>query len=68
MNDPFVLQHNRWGTIHDFKNQRNGETSCGNGTGPATVKNGMTGNFSRRRLSKANAHPRAHPCKSCARS
>ena len=63
-NDPWVLQHDRWGTIHKFKNGREGETRCDNGTGPATVRNVMTGNFSRRRRSEAMAHPRAHDCRS----
>ena len=66
-NDPWMLQHDRWGTMHHFKNGRDGATRCGNGTGPATVANVMTGNFSRRRRSEAMAHPRARGCERCQR-
>ncbi len=37
INDPYVLQHDLWGTIHHFKNGRDGATRCGNGTGRATA-------------------------------
>jgi hypothetical protein len=51
--DKFVLQHERWGTIHQL--EKGNRTYCGNGN------NG--GNFKRKRLSKALAHPLARFCK-----
>ena len=53
MPDKFVLQHDRLGTIHQLK--PGGKTTyCGNGN--------SGGNYTRKRLSKANTHPKAHPC------
>lgn len=62
MNDPWCLQHDRLGTIHRFKDGHDGETRCGNGN--------SGGRFTRKRLSQAAAHPRAHDCgttKKCGR-
>ena len=56
--DPWVLQHEHWGTIHFFKNGVKGETKCGNGNKVMNVNT----SYSRKRLSKANAHPQAHRC------
>jgi hypothetical protein len=58
MPDKFVLQHDRSGTIHQLK--PGGKTTyCGNGN------NGEAG-YTRKRLSKANAHPQAHHCNTLA--
>lgn len=56
MPDKFVLQHDTWGTIHQFLTSR--QTYCGKGK--STHLN--YANYTRKKLSKAMAHPRARHC------
>jgi hypothetical protein len=54
MPEKMVLQHDKLGTIHQLK-PGGKKTYCGNGN--------HGGNYKKRRLSKAMAHPNAHPCR-----